>query len=166
MFFIQVMVDKSGQVDEITNHINASWYGDTNSLWRLFEFPLNKMSPSVQKLAIHLPDQQPVVFNPSRIQTEEQLQQVMEGQERTTLTAFFELNREDPDARQHLYCDILRYYSWVPHDQKTGKKKFFKKRTYRSGIGEELGPGESTQIGRIPVVIPGRPEREELYYLR
>ena len=160
------MVNKTEEQDEITNHINASWYGDTNSLWRLYEFKLQEMSPSVQKLAIHLPGQQAVVFDPARIQTEEQLARVMESQERTTLTAFFELNQRDPEARQHLYCDILRYYAWVPNDQKSGEKKFFKKRTYRSGIGQDLGPGESTQIGRIPVVIPGRPEREELYYLR
>ena len=160
------MVDKSEQRDEIENHINASWYGDTNSCWRIMEFKLNEMSPSVQKLAIHLPGQQSVVFNPARVQTEEDLAHVMEGQEQTTLTAFFLLNQEDPEARQHLYCDILRYYAWVPNDQKSGKKKFFKKRTYRSGIGHDLGPGESTQLGRIAVVIPGRPQTQELFYLR
>ena len=98
------MVEK--QVDEITEHINASWYGDTNSFWRLFEFPLQEMQPSVQKLAIHLPGQQSIVYDPENIQSEEQLREIMQSREKTTLTAFFELNQKDEDANQYLYPDF------------------------------------------------------------
>ena len=97
-------------LDEITQHINASWFGDTNSLWRLFEFRLNEMSPSVEMLAIHPPDEQFVVFDPNQVQTEEELRQIMESRQRTSLTAFFELNRNDPEARQYVYPEILRKY--------------------------------------------------------
>ena len=97
-------------LDEITQHINASWFGDTNSLWRLFEFRLNEMSPSVEMLAIHPPDEQFIVFDPNQVQTEEELRQIMESRQRTSLTAFFELNRNDPEARQYVYPDILRKY--------------------------------------------------------
>ena len=38
----RVMVEK--QIDEIQEHINCSWYGDTNSFWRLFEFKLTRCS--------------------------------------------------------------------------------------------------------------------------
>ena len=97
------------ELDEITQHINASWYGDTNSLWRLFEFRLNEMSPAVQMLAIHLPDEQLVYFE-NQVQDEEELRQIMESRQRTSLTAFFELNRNDPEARQYVYPEILRKY--------------------------------------------------------
>ena len=97
-------------LDEITQHINASWFGDTNSLWRLFEFRLNEMSPSVEMLAIHPPDEQFIVFDPNQVQTEEELRQIMESRQRTSLTAFFELNRNDPEARQYVYPEILRKY--------------------------------------------------------
>ena len=97
-------------LDEITQHINASWFGDTNSLWRLFEFRLNEMSPSVEMLAIHPPDEQFIVFDPNQVQTEEELRQIMESRQRTSLTAFFELNRNDPEARRYIYPDILRKY--------------------------------------------------------
>ena len=117
---------KDQRVDEIKDFVNASWYGDTNSCWRLFEFPLNQMSPAVTKLALHLPNQQFVTYNPERVETEEDLRNVMEAQERTTLTAFFELNREDPEANQYTYPEILRYYRWVANEG--GKKKFFQKR--------------------------------------
>ena len=97
------------ELDEITQHINASWFGDTNSLWRLFEFRLNEMSPAVQMLAIHLPDEQLVYFE-NQVQDEEELRQIMESRQRTSLTAFFELNRNDPEARQYVYPEILRKY--------------------------------------------------------
>ena len=156
---------KDQRVDEIKDFVNASWYGDTNSCWRLFEFPLNQMSPAVTKLALHLPNQQFVTYNPERVETEEDLRNVMEAQERTTLTAFFELNREDPEANQYTYPEILRYYRWVANEG--GKKKFFQKRKKRQGAGEDLSAGESTMLGRIPVIVPtGNPKREELFHLR
>ena len=136
LLFFQVMVDKCEKNDEITQHINASWFGDTNSLWRLFEFQMSEMSPSVQKLAIHLPNQEWVHYDPAKIQTEEQLQQVINSQRRTTLVAFFELNQKDPEANHILYCDILRYYTWDKN------KKAFKRRVYRSGMGVTLGEKE------------------------
>ena len=161
----RVMVEK--QIDEIQEHINCSWYGDTNSFWRLFEFKLNEMQPSVQKLAIHLPGQQCVTYDPEKVQTEEQLRHVMENQERTTLTSFFELNQRDPEANKYLYPDILRHYSWVRSSNKKEEVKTFKKRTRRCGYGEiSVEDGLSNQLGRIPIIVPGRPERDELYYLR
>ena len=105
------MVDKSEKEDEISSHISASWYGDTNSCWRLFQFPLNEMKPSVQKLAIHLEGQQSITYDPNTVTTREELHRVMESQERTSLTAFFELNRLYPEANQYLYCDILQNFA-------------------------------------------------------
>ena len=50
--------------------------------------------------------------------------------------------------------------------KKKEEVKTFQKRKRRSGQGESLEEGESTQIGRIPVIVPGRPDRDELFYLR
>ena len=141
-------------------------YGDTSSLWRIFEFKLSEMSPSVEKLAIHLPNEHYVVYDPDKTKTSSELKHMMESRERTTLTAFFELNRTDPNARQYLYTEILRHYRWVKSSKKKEEVKTFQKRKRRSGQGESLGEGESTQIGRIPVIVPGRPDRDELFYLR
>ena len=156
---------KDQRVDEIKEFVNASWYGDTNSCWRLFEFPLNQMSPAVTKLALHLPNQQFVTYDPDRVVDAGDLQNVLEAQERTTLTAFFELNRDDPEANQYTYPEILRHYRWVANEG--GKKKFFQKRKQRQGTGEDLPAGQSTMLGRIPVIVPtGNPKREELFHLR
>ena len=158
------MVEK--QVDEITEHINASWYGDTNSFWRLFEFPLNEMQPSVQKLAIHLPGEQSVVYDPETVRNEEQIMEIMESLKKTTLTAFFDLNKDKEEARQHLYPDILRHYRWVASDKDAEKRKTFQKRIRKSGHCNEE-EDKSNQIGRIPVIVPrGNDKQVELYYLR
>ena len=44
--------------------------------------------------------------------------------------------------------------------------KTFQRRKRRSGQGSDLEENESNQIGRIPVIVPGRPDRDELFYLR
>merc|ERR1711923_185950 len=123
------------------------------------------MSPAVTKLALHLPNQQFVTYDADRVVDAGDLQNVLEAQERTTLTAFFELNREDPEANQYTYPEILRHYRWVANEG--GRKKFFQKRKQRQGTGEDLPAGQSTMLGRIPVIVPtGNPKREELFYLR
>ena len=89
---------------------------------------MSDMSPSVQKLAIHLPDQQSVVWDP----TQENLAEAIVAQEKTTLTGFFELNQRDDNANQYLYCDILQHYWWDK------KKKRFQKRLSKRGMGKSL----------------------------
>ena len=72
---------KDKSVNEIKDFVDASWFGDTNSCWRLFEFDLNQMSPAVMKLALHLPNQQYVTYNPERAANESDLRQVLEAHE-------------------------------------------------------------------------------------
>ena len=49
---------KPSVVNECQNFINARYIGATEALWRLFGFKMHEMSPSVTKLALHLPDEQ------------------------------------------------------------------------------------------------------------
>ena len=155
------------QVDEITEHVNASWYGDTNSFWRLWEFPLNEMQPSVQKLAIHLPNEQSVIYDPDKVNNEQQIREIMESLKNTTLTAFFKLNDKDEEARQYVYPDILRHYRWIESDKVAERRKTFQKRLRKSGNCNEDDEEMSNQIGRMPVIVPrGNDKQIELYYLR
>ena len=165
----KITVEKRTQ-DEITEHVNASWYGDTNSFWRIFGFDLNEMSPSVQKLAIHMPNEQYVVYDPDRVTTNADLREMMSSQSKTTLTAFFELNQRDPEARHIKYPDILTKYRWATSgkdDEGNSIAKTFQRRKRRSGRGVALDECTSNQIGRIPVIVPhGTHQRQELYFLR
>ncbi|CAF0897947.1 unnamed protein product [Rotaria sordida] len=92
--------------DKIKAHLDARYVSAPEAAWRLFEFPLHDKSHAIIRLAVHLPNQQPVYF--------------AEGNERqalkraamkdTTLTAWFKLNSKNPDARQYLYHDIPQHF--------------------------------------------------------
>ena len=66
------------------------------------------MNPTVERLAVHLPGQQSVVFS------EESSLGIIasQGEPETTLTAWFQLNHTDTDARKLLYQDIPSKYTW------------------------------------------------------
>jgi hypothetical protein len=48
--------------DEIKTHLNARYVSAPKASWRLFEFPLHDKSHSIVRLAVHLPNMQPVYF--------------------------------------------------------------------------------------------------------
>lgn len=59
-------------VDEIIQHLNGCYIGPAEGAWNLMEFPVHEEYSLVQKLTIHLPNQQVVYFKPSM--TEEEIQ--------------------------------------------------------------------------------------------
>ncbi|CAF4809532.1 unnamed protein product, partial [Rotaria sp. Silwood1] len=92
--------------DEIKAHLNARYVSAPEAAWRLFEFPLHDKSHAIIRLAIHLPNQQPVYF------AEGNERQALEkaASRDTTLIAWFKLNSKDQDARQYLYHDIPHHF--------------------------------------------------------
>ena len=52
--------------DELREYQDGRYVGASEAAWRLLRFPMHKEYPTVVRLAIHLPDQQQVVFDPSR----------------------------------------------------------------------------------------------------
>ncbi|GBL74353.1 hypothetical protein AVEN_235329-1 [Araneus ventricosus] len=113
------------------------------AMWRLNEFNLSEKSHTVVRLAVHLPDQQAIVYQDG--QEEEAVATAATRQ--TTLTAWFELNKNDQDSQNYLYTDIPHYYTF--------NKSVMKWQKWQRG-GEQV-------IGRMPVVNIQDSER---YYLR
>ncbi|GBM39915.1 hypothetical protein AVEN_250234-1 [Araneus ventricosus] len=64
------------------------------------------MSCTVVRLAVHFPDQQAIVYQDG--QEDEAVPRAATRQ--TTLTAWFELNKNDEDSHNYLYTDIPHYY--------------------------------------------------------
>ena len=93
--------------DEIERFVNARYISASEAYWRLFEFKIQFKYPPVSKLPLHLPGEQMVLFHPS-----EAHDVAIRGPPATKLTAFFELNRTDPDARTVLYPDKYKHYRW------------------------------------------------------
>ena len=94
--------------NEIDEFIEGRYIGASEALWRIYGFETHGMNPTVERLAVHLPGQQSVVFS------EESSLGIIasQGEPETTLTAWFQLNHTDTDARKLLYQDIPSKYTW------------------------------------------------------
>ncbi|RNA23292.1 hypothetical protein BpHYR1_018101, partial [Brachionus plicatilis] len=64
------------------------------------------MSHKIESMVIHLEDRQNVVFNQRNVTG------VVNREQRTMLTDFFDLNVRDPNANQFLYKDIITMYKF------------------------------------------------------
>ena len=104
---------------------------------------MHNHTPNVQRLAIHLPDQQSITF-----QDGDDLQNVINhaNKRMTTLTAWFQENLEDTEAHKYKYIDFPLYYTW--------NKTHCKWNSRKTATGA---------IGRLYMVQPSEGER---YYLR
>jgi len=50
-------------VDEIQQYYNCRYLSPSESIWRIFAFPIHSRWPSIQRLTFHMPGDQRVVFN-------------------------------------------------------------------------------------------------------
>ncbi len=92
--------------DEIRAFQESRYISAPEAYWRLSEYPMQEKSHTVTRLPVHLPDEQTVYFAPGR-----EREAVNSERARTTmLTAWFQLNEHDEEARSIAYHDIpLRY---------------------------------------------------------
>ena len=127
-------------LDEISQYEKSRFVTSSEAAWRLLSYPLHGQSHSVQRLAVHEPHDEDIIFEPG---AEEH---AMEHHIGTTLTAWFKLNEFDPDARKLRYIDIPSMYTF---DKKT---RSWQKRRRPSNV-----------VARLCTANPKTPER---FYLR
>ncbi|XP_053101885.1 uncharacterized protein LOC128323190 [Hemicordylus capensis] len=92
--------------DEIKTYMDSRYVSTPEAAWRLNGFEMHYQSHTVHRLAVHLPDEQAVIFNPEDIGAATDRAASRE----TQLTAWFKLNQQDEKARHILYADIPVYY--------------------------------------------------------
>ena len=130
------------QRNEVSEFRDSRYIAASEASWRLLEFPIHHQQPAVMSLQIHLPGHHMVVFTPNEsIETVTARAQ----QEKTMLTAFFELNRDDPVARQYTYQEAPLHFVW---DRETKQWKHRQR---------------GLSVGRLYFVSPTAGER---FYLR
>ena len=100
--------------DEITTYLNCRYVSAPEALWRLLEYRMHEPSHTIYRLAIHLPEQQRVYFR----QGEEAAALERARTRKTHLTAWFQLNEDDPDARQYLYTEVPQHYVFNERSKK------------------------------------------------
>ena len=90
--------------DEVKQYLDARYVSSCEALWRLYLFPMQEQLPNVVRLQVHLKKQQAVVFDPNG---DASLQDVVNAhaERHTTLTAWFEANKLEPECSEVL--DLL-----------------------------------------------------------
>ncbi len=73
--------------DEITSHLNARYVSAPEATWRIFQFPLSDRTHCIVRLAVHLPREESVFFQPGQ----EENALIRAAMKDTTLTAYFKL---------------------------------------------------------------------------
>ena len=100
------------QQDEIKQYLDAKWFGDAEAMYCIFHFHTHKGWSPVERLPIHLLDEQMGVYNPAADSTNGVMYRIAAGD--TKMLAFFKLNPMDPNAHNLLYSDIPKNYHWIP----------------------------------------------------
>src|SRR5581483_1206453 len=138
-----VTLSQTELIDEIKMYIDARYVSSSEAIWRIFHYKLHNHTPNVQRLAVHLPNQQPITF-----QDNDDLQNIINHANRrmTTLTAWFQENLENTEAHKYKYIDFPLHYTWNKTQYKWSPRK--------TATGA---------IGRLYIVQPSEGER---YYLR
>ena len=89
--------------DEIKQFLNTRYVSPPEAMYRLFKFPMYSLSHVIYRLAVHLQNEQFVYFKEGS--EEESINRNLN----TTLTAWFELNASDQDARTYLCPEIANF---------------------------------------------------------
>ena len=134
--------------DEIKQYIETRYVSPIEACWRIFCKRLQKKSHTISRLAVHLPNQHNVVINMdsnddnliNRLNTD------------THLTAYFNLNSRDENAKKYLYAEIPLHYVLEKIKVDGRQIKQWKKRKSQFKV-----------IGRMYSVSP---TNTELYNLR
>src|SRR6266496_5578491 len=79
------------EVNEIADYLDARYVSAPEGIWRIFQFKMHHRKPTIQRLQIHLPNQQTVTFSNNTdmitFLDNNRLQ-------KTTLTEFFTANKQ------------------------------------------------------------------------
>ena len=102
------------QINEIQHYVDARYISASESCWRIFHYELHDRSPAVQRLAVHLPEQQSVIYR------EGKAEKALHEMKNTTLTAWFKINAESNEARSTSYHLFPEHFTW---DSTGGKWK-------------------------------------------
>ena len=99
---------ESESIDEVKMYLDARHISASKSIWRIFHYKMHGCFSTVQRLAVHLSQQQHVTFR-----DDDDLQNIVEraNTRLTTLTAWFQENTENIAAREYKYIDFPTHYT-------------------------------------------------------
>jgi ATP-dependent DNA helicase PIF1 len=134
----------SNDDDEVKRYEQCRYIGASEAAFRIFRFPIQERHPAVMSLAVHLPNQQRVAFDPNFAEN------ALQRAEKTQLTAFFATNQSDESARKIPYPDFPEHFTF------NEQSKMWKRRARPKN-------GTPEMIGRVFTV---HPNQGDVFYLR
>ncbi|UYV81818.1 hypothetical protein LAZ67_20002585 [Cordylochernes scorpioides] len=144
-------LSKENTNDEISQYLLGRYISSNEAVWRILSFPIHERHPNVVHLSVHLENGQRVYFTNANART------VAAAPPNTTLTAFFQLCQQDPFAKNLLYPEVPRYYTW------SASRKSFCRRKQGTSVPEHEGIFASEALGRVYTV---HPNNAECFFLR
>ncbi|RXK40560.1 hypothetical protein M231_02212 [Tremella mesenterica] len=138
-----VIHEPGDPVDEISDYLDGRYISPAEACYRLFAFEISEHSPSVTRLVVHTPGDQPVLFRPTA-----NARASLVDVRQSMLEAFFTFCSHHPDeTRTLLYPDAPSLLTW------------------HKSLGEwkTRGLAARRSIGRV-VYVPHA--QEERFYLR
>ncbi|XP_027083756.2 uncharacterized protein [Coffea arabica] len=155
--------ESSGTIDEINSFLQARWVSPSEALWRIYEFRLTEMNPTVYTLQVHFLNQQFVSFDKSS-----DLWYLLRKIDfsKAMLTEFFRMNKTNATAQnlKCLYRDFPRHFVWTP------KTKTWSERSRRTVIGRlvtiESREGERYYLRLLLTHIPNPTSLDDLLMVR
>jgi hypothetical protein len=125
-------------IDEIAEYQDMRSFGSSEAAWKIYGFKMSHITPSIYRLAVHLPGDQSVSFDANQPGALEGA--VAQGPPETSLTAWFSYNRTrdfENDSILHTYLAFPEYYVY--------EKKLWRRRVRTL---------KNTTIGRMYTISP------------
>ena len=135
--------------DELKQYLDACYVSSCEALWRLYLFPMQEQIPNVMRLQVHLKNRHAIIYDPNGESTVQEIV-ATHADRKTTLTGWFEANKQEPEGSQILdllYQDYPSKMVW--HNDKNNPRWTRRK--------------EGFAVGRMYYAHPTSGER---FYLR
>ena len=113
-------------IDEPKEFIQKRYVSSTEACWRVFNYELCARYPAVERLPIHLPEQQTVLYNPHN---SDPAGTVLITAKKTKLTAYFAANQTLEHAADVFYRDFPEHFVWVQKNKEWKTRKHINART-------------------------------------
>jgi hypothetical protein len=147
--------------NEIAAFIAGRILSSAEAVWRILQLPLHKEWPTVQRLVVHMPGHQFVLFDAT---TGADAAHAVADATTSTLLQWFELNKRDPAARSLLYKDVPQHYKWHPQLKvwQLRRNKGCKKVARMHGVSTHHV--ELFMLRRLLLIVPGAQCWEDLRF--
>ena len=96
--------------DEVECFLNTRYVSSMEATWRIFNFDICEVKPSLLQLISHLPKEQTITFFHGMDST----MSALSKNEHPELTKYFEMNLLNHDAQDTFYCDFPEKFIWNP----------------------------------------------------